>query len=395
MMDDQIAIRAAQILTPFEIISPGIVLIKGEKIAAVGSSTQVHVPDGAKLIDVGDKTVVPGFIDTHVHGRDGHRFGEDPESTAQLCNSIASTGTTSLLPTLGSWSVFHHMLDDIRIVRQVMLEGNDGAEIVGIHMEGPYLSCEDIARGSQPVTALREPSIGELNEMIEASEGSIRKMTIAPELDGALDVIQELVKKDIIPSAGHTTATYETMMEAVELGLRSCCHTFNGMIPLHHRKVGVLGAALTCDQINAELIADCQHVHPVAMQILFRCKGADHMHLITDNTYWAGLPNGAYEWSEGRTVIKEDQRAYVKGGTLAGSVATMNYDINNMVRHVGCSLLEAVKMASLNPALVIGIANRKGSLEPDKDADLVVIDDEVNVYLTMVKGKKVFTAEDF
>ena len=291
--------------------------------------------------------------------------------------------------------MFRRMLDDIQIVRQVMLEGNDGAEIVGIHMEGPYLSGEDIARGSQPVTALRVPSVEELNEMIEASEGSIRKMTIAPELDGALDVIHELVKMDIIPSAGHTTATYETMMEAVELGLSSSCHTFNGMIPLHHRKVGVLGAALACDQINAELIADCQHVHPIAMQILLRCKGTDRMHLVTDNTYWAGLPNGAYEWSEGRTVIKEDQRAYVQGGTLAGSVATMNFDVNNMVRHVGCSLLEAVKMASLNPALVIGIADRKGSLEPGKDADLVVIDDDVNVYLTMVKGQEIFVAHDF
>jgi len=395
MMDDQIAVRAAKILTPLEIISPGIVLIKGKKIAAVGPSTQIHVPDEAKLIDVGEKMVVPGFIDTHVHGRDGHRFGEDLESTAQLCHSITSTGTTSLLPTLGSWSVFRQMLDDIQIVRQVMLEGNDGAEIVGIHMEGPYLSGEDIARGSQPVTALRVPSVEELNEMIEASEGSIRKMTIAPELDGALDMIQELDKNEIVPSAGHTTATYETMMEAVEAGLRSACHTFNGMIPLHHRNPGVLGAVLTCDEINAELIPDCQHVYPVAMQILLRCKGIDRMHLVTDNTYWAGLPNGAYEWSEGRTVIKEDQRAYVQGGTLAGSVATMNFDVNNMVRHVGCSLLEAVKMASLNPALVIGIADRKGSLEPGKDADLVVIDDDVNVYLTMVKGQEIFVAHDF
>lgn len=394
-MADLTAIRAAQIMTPLEKIERGIVLIKGEKIAAVGTFTQIHIPEGAKLIDVGDKIVVPGFIDTHVHGRDGHRFGEDPESTTRLCRSIASTGTTSLLPTLGSWSGFRHMLDDIRVVRQVMLAGNDGAEIVGIHMEGPYLSREEIARGSQPVTAMRQPSLDELTEMIEASQGTIRKMTIAPELDGALEVIREMADVGIVPSAGHTTASYEVMMAAVEAGLRSACHTFNGMIPFHHRIPGVLGAVLTCDQINAELIPDCQHVYPVAMQILWRCKGTDRMHLVTDNTYWAGLTNGAYEWSEGRTVIKEDQRAYVQGGTLAGSVATMNFDVNNMVQHVGCSLLEAVRMASLNPALVIGIADQKGSLEPDKDADLVVIDDDVNVYLSMVKGQEIFVANDF
>ncbi len=183
------------------------------------------------------------------------------------------------------------------------------------------------------------------------------------------------------------------MMEAVELGLSSCCHTFNGMVPFHHRNVGVLGAALTCDRINAELIADCQHIFPVAMKILFKCKGPDRMHLITDNTTWAGMPNGAYEWSEGRTVIKEDQRAYVHGGTLAGSVATMNYDVGNMVRHVGCEFSEALKMATLTPAKLIGVSDRKGSLEPGKDADLVVIDQDLNVYRTFVKGQEVFSSD--
>lgn len=392
MTNNMLAVRAGQILTPADQIEPGVILIKGEKITAVGPAEEIQIPVDAKLINAADKIVAPGFIDTHIHGRNGHLFGEDVESTADICRTVTKTGTTSLLPTLGSWPGQERMLDDIRVVRQVMKAGSGGAEILGIHMEGPYLSGEDIAKGSQPVESLRTPSIAELNTMIEASEGTILKMTIAPELTGAMQVIQELVRAGILPSAGHTTATYETMMEAVELGLSSCCHTFNGMIPLHHRKVGVLGAVLTSDQINAELIADCQHVFPVAMQILWRCKGADRIHLVTDNTYWAGLPNGAYEWSEGRTVIKEDQRAYVQGGTLAGSVATMNYDVGNMVRHVGCTLSEAINMASLTPAKVIDVADRKGSLEPGKDADLVVIDEQVNVYLTMVKGQVVFSS---
>jgi N-acetylglucosamine-6-phosphate deacetylase len=273
---------------------------------------------------------------------------------------------------------------------QVMRHGTGGAEILGIHMEGPYLSGAEIAKGSQPVNELRQPSVRELNEMMDASEGTIRKMTIAPELDGAMDVIREMVRLNIVPSAGHTAATYEQMLEGISAGIRSCCHTFNGMIPFHHRNTGVLGAVLTCDEVNAELIADCQHVFPVAMKVLYRCKGGERIHLVTDNTYWAGLPNGPYDWSENRVVIKEDQRAYVKGGTLAGSVASMNFDIANMIHRVGCSLADAVRMATINPARVIGVADRKGSLEVGKDADLTIIDADVNVYLTMVKGQIVY-----
>jgi len=389
-MSGLIAIKASRILTPEHEIESGVVLIENSRIVGLGRSAEIQIPAEVELIDVGDKTIAPGFIDTHVHGRVGHEFGADPKSTAELCRTIASTGTTSLLPTLGSWSGIEKNLDEIHVVRQVMRQGTGGAEILGIHMEGPYLSGAEIARGSQPVSELRKPSSQEVADMVEASEGTIRKMTIAPELDGALDVIREMVRMDIVPSAGHTAATYEQMQEGIAAGIRSCCHTFNGMIPFHHRTPGVLGAVLTCDEVNAELIADCQHVSPVAMQILLRCKGTNRIHLITDNTCWAGLPNGPYAWSEGRVVIKEDQRAYVKGGTLAGSVATMNFNVGNMVRHVGCSLAEAVKMATLVPARVIGVADRKGSLEAGKDADLVIIDTDVNVYLTMVKGQVIY-----
>lgn len=392
-MENIIAIRAKCIITPLARIAPGTVLVKGERIAAVGLSAEVPIPAGATVIDAGDKVIVPGFIDTHVHGRDGHLFGEDPESTAQLCRSIVSTGTTSLLPTLEAQPTLNEILDRIGVVRQVMAQDTGGAEILGIHMEGPYLSSAEIARGSQTVSYLRQPSVEELHRMVEASEGTIRKMTIAPELDGALDVIREMVKLNIVASAGHSAATYEQTMEAVRAGLRCATHTFNGMIPFHHRKPGLLGAVLTCDEISAELIADGQHVYAPAMKLLLRCKGVDQIHLITDNTIWAGMPDGTYEWTVGRTVVKEEHRAYVVGGTLAGSVASMNFDVGNIVRSAGCSLAQAVKMASLNPAVLIGVADRKGSLEPGKDADLVIIDEDVNVYLTMVKGRVVYRTE--
>jgi N-acetylglucosamine-6-phosphate deacetylase len=163
------------------------------------------------------------------------------------------------------------------------------------------------------------------------------------------------------------------------------------MIPFHHRRPGLVGAILTCDEINAELIADGQHVSPEAMEILLRCKGTHRVHLITDNTIWAGVPNGSYKDGD-RTIVKDDLQAYVVDGTLIGSVAPMNLCVANMVRSVGSSLVDAVKMATLNPAAVIGVDDRKGSLEPGKDADLVVIDEEVEVYITMVRGQVVYRA---
>jgi N-acetylglucosamine-6-phosphate deacetylase len=389
-VENIIAIQAGRVLTPLKSIAPGIILIEGEKIAAVGQSAEVPIPAGATVIDATDKVVIPGFVDTHIHGRDGHRFGEDPETTAQLCRSIVSTGVTGLLPTLGAQPTFREILKQIGVVRQVMMQGTGGAEILGIHMEGPYLSGAETARGSQEVSVLRQPSVEELHRMMEVAEGTIRKMSIAPELDGVLDVIREMVKLNIVPSAAHSAAMYEEAMEAVRAGLSCATHTFNGMIPMHHRKPGLLGAVLTCDEIRAELIPDGQHVGDVAMRVLLRCKGTDGVHFVTDNTVWAGMPNGRYEWTGGRTVVKEDNRVYVEGGTLAGSVAPMNFGVGHIVRSTGCLLAEAVKMASLNPALVIGAADRKGSLEPGKDADLVVIDEEVNVYLTMVKGQEVY-----
>jgi len=392
-VESTIAIRAGRVLTPLESMAPGTILIEDEKITAVGPSAEISIPDGATVIDAPDKVVVPGFIDTHVHGRDGHQFGEDAETTTQLCQSIASAGVTALLPTLGGQPTFEEILDRISVVRQVMVRGTGGAEVLGIHMEGPCLSGAETARGSQDVSSLRQPSIKELHQMVETAEGTIRKMSIAPELDGALDVIRELVRLNIVPSAAHSAATYEQAMEAVQAGLSCATHTFNGMIPLHHRQPGLLGAILTCDEINAELIPDGQHVGSVAMGILLRCKGVDGIHFVTDNTAWAGMPNGTYDWTGGQKVVKEDHRVYVVGGTLVGSVASMNFGVSNFARSTGCSLAEAVKMASLNPALVIGVADRKGSLEPGKDADLVIIDEQVNVYLTMVKGQEVYRAD--
>ena len=417
-----LAICARRAITPLQTISPATLLVENGTIVAVGSPTQVPVPGGAAVIDVGDRTVAPGFIDTHIHGRDGACFGEDADTAAALCRSAASTGVTGLLPTLSSLLPVQYtlemILERIRTVRRVMTQATPlrplappcedrgppktgdyrrqgttagGAEILGIHMEGPYLSGDGSAIGAQLAQNLRRPSVEELHRMVEASAGTIRKMSIAPELDGALDMIREMDRLGIVPCAAHSTASYEQAMAAVQAGLCCATHVFNGMSLFHHRKPGLVGAILCSDRIHAELIADGQHVSAPAMQVLLRCKGVDGIHLVTDNTLWAGMPNGTYRDGE-RTIVKEDERVSVAGGTLIGSVAPMNRCVRNMVLMVGCLLAEAVQMATLNPARLIGVDDRKGSLEVGKDADLVVIDDDINVHMTMVRGREVYRA---
>jgi N-acetylglucosamine-6-phosphate deacetylase len=388
-----IAILAGQVLTPFTRIAPGVILIEDRKIVAVGSPPEVPIPPDSTILIAWDKIAVPGFVDTHTHAGEGIYFGEAAETTSRLCRSIVRTGVTSLLPTLAGLLPIHYTLDmyldRIRVIRQAMLQNTGGAEILGIHMEGPYLSQAAKVIGSQVADNLRQPSVQELRQMIKVSEGVLRKMTIAPELEHALEVITAMSEENIVPSAGHSAATDQQTRQAVQAGLRCATHVFNGMLPLHHRQPGLIGVILTCDQINAELIADGQHVSPTAMDLLLRCKGVDGVHLVTDHTIWAGLPNGEY-LDGNRTIVKEDFCAFVVGGTLIGGVAPMNACVRNLVHEVGRSLAEAVQMASSNPARVIGIEDRKGSLKPGKDADLLLIDEQVRVYLTMVKGEVVY-----
>jgi N-acetylglucosamine-6-phosphate deacetylase len=388
-----LAIQAARLITPTQSFSPGVVLIEGGKILAAGHPRQVPLPSTADILNFEDKIISPGLIDTHTHGRDGVYFGQEAGTTLQLLKSLAATGVTGVLPTLAGLSpafrTLDGYLDAIRAVRAAMLQESPGAEILGIHMEGPFLNQSDAVRGSQLSDTLRSPSIAELRRMAAVSEGAIRKMSIAPELDSALRVIEQMVRLGIVPCAGHSYASFQQTMSAVEAGLSCATHTFNGMLPLHHRQPGLLGAILTCDKIHAELIADGQHVSFPVIDILLRCKGLERVHLVTDNTTWAGMPNGEYP-ETGRTIVKEELRVYVVGGTLIGSVAPLNGCVNNLIHRLGLPIEQAVQLASLNPARVIGVSDRKGSLEPGKDADLIVVDEQMNVFLTLVKGKEVF-----
>ena len=376
--------------TPFERIENAAVAVDGGSIAWVGPAARL--PEefaGAERIDLAGCTLVPGFVDIHIHGGNGRTAGESPEALESVAAGLARQGTTAFLPTLGGVADFEKLVEQVRMVEANMRSVRSWARVIGIHLEGPFLNPDPRSRGSQNVDAMRTPDAGEFTRLYEASQGTLRYMTIAPELPGALAVIERMREFGVVPSAGHTVASYEEMDLAIAAGLRSVTHTYNGMPPMHHRNPGAVGAALTRRELSAELIGDGQHVSAVAMRVLYNAKGADGITLVTDNTRWAGMPNGRYPSPSGRVVVKEEFRCYVEGGSLAGSVMPMNFMVKTVMESTGCSLGEALRMASYNPARLIGAGRSKGSLEPGKDADLAALDGDLNVRFTMVEGSVV------
>ncbi len=383
-----LAIKSSRVLTPLQDLRDGVVLVEGKEIVAVGQQCHVPIPESARVIDAARHIVAPGFIDIHHHGADGAYAAEGPDAVEKISRYLARTGTTGWLPTVST-------LEGLPGIVRAQKGGTSGAEVLGIQMEGPFLAPKRIPGQEAVDRHLLEPSIELFARMVAAAEGQIRIMGVAPELNDALELIREMRRLGVIAAAAHTKCSYEQFMRAVEVGLRHVTHTYNVMTGLHHRKPGVVGGALTCDQVTAELIADGYHVSPVAMDVLLRCKGFDSVCVITDNVALAGLPDGEYEFY-GRKVVKKDGVSRLAGtspdqdNTMAGSEWPMDHNLRTLTQAVGVPLAGAVRMATLTPARIIGLQRTKGSLEPDKDADLLIIDDQFNVYLTMVRGRVAF-----
>jgi N-acetylglucosamine-6-phosphate deacetylase len=391
------ALMARQLITPNEIIYDAAVVVESQKITAAGRKDEVNFPEMSVFSDFGTKIIAPGFIDVHIHGFEGVEVGEKTSDALHIAEAVARHGTTSFLPTVSFAPTLDQILHMLEATAQAITAESDGARILGIHLEAPFLS--KVGKGPwdryPPAgflagTMAREPSIEELRSMAQAAGGHIKIMSIAPELEGALGAIEEMVRLGIVPSAAHTAASYEQVVAGIEAGLKSATHLYNGMRRQDHREPGIIEAVLSRDELMAEIIGDCVHVHPPAVDIAIRCKGVDRIVLITDNTRYAGMPNGTYQDDLGREIVKDDEKAYVPGWTLAGSVSPLNRNVRNMIARVGQSLPAAIKMASLNPARLIGVADQMGTLEIGKDADLIIIDEDVNVYATMVQGEWVY-----
>ncbi|MDX2162095.1 MAG: N-acetylglucosamine-6-phosphate deacetylase [bacterium] len=330
------------------------------------------------------KFVLPGFIDLHVHGSVGHDVMDaTPEALDAMARYFAAHGVTGWLPT----TLTHRheaLMAALTNVKARMAGGAPaGAKMLGARLEGPYLNREKA--GAQNPGYIREPHMDEVNALLDLDV--IRLLDIAPEVNGADAVIAACKRRGVVTSAAHTNATYEQVLHAHSIGLTHSTHTFNAQSPLNHRAPGTVGAVLTTDSMTAEVICDGVHVHPAAVRIAAHCKGAN-LALITDAIRPAGMPEGDYPFDE-RIVTLRDGAVRLPDGTLSGSALAMNDGVRKF-RDLTGDLAWASRAASAVPARVIGLHGRKGTLDAGMDADLIVVDEDLNVYLTVVEGEIVY-----
>ncbi|MBD3411118.1 MAG: N-acetylglucosamine-6-phosphate deacetylase [Ignavibacteriales bacterium] len=382
----RLALFGGNLVTPFRVIKNGAVLVEDDMIVEVGKSSDVKIPEGYKVIDVSGKTVTPGFVDLLCHGGGGYGFAdENDESIQKVSEYFASKGTTSILASLFA-KPREKLLADLRRVADY-IESNPRSNVKGVHMEGPYLNKQ--LKGAMNEEYLWTPSVESFEAMWEASKGWIKIMTIAPELPGAYEVMRAAAKKGVVLSIGHSTASYEQIEVAIDNGAAHVTHMFNAMKPLHHREPSIALAALLRNELKIELIADKLHVHPAVMELLLKLKGPNGIFLITDSIRAGGMHEGEYEFADQKIFMKE-KKAYLPDGTLAGSTLTLNMAIKNMVTTANAKITDAVRMASLNGAKNIRAGLRKGILGVGKQADIVVMDDEFEVEMTIIKGDIVY-----
>ena len=375
------------IITPFEQLKGHAILARNGKIKSVALK-EAKIPPGVKEIDAGGNYIVPGFIDVHVHGGGGaDTMDGSVEAISRIARTHCRYGTTSFLPT--TMTVAKDCIESsLAAVKEASIKGTKGAQILGIHLEGPFIN--EMMKGAQNSKYIEAPDVALMKDFHKASGGLIKIVTLAPELQGSKELISWLCANKIIASAGHTNAVYEEIEDAVKSGLSHVTHTFNAMTGMHHRKPGAVGAALAFPELAVELIADGIHAHPAVMRIIVNAKGKDQVILITDAIRATGLPPGRYDLG-GQDVIASKTKAMLKDGTLAGSVLTMNMAVKNMIYKVGVPLEDAICMATYNPAKCIGMENTKGTIAPGKDADIIILDKNFETRKTIVKGEIVYS----
>ncbi|TQK62592.1 N-acetylglucosamine-6-phosphate deacetylase [Brevibacillus sp. AG162] len=365
----------------------GLVVVGNGMIIYVGKADEYGKALPDHVVTVEDGWICPGFVDMHMHGIDGYdTMDGTPESLQAISTALARHGVTSFLAT--TMTAPYDQLEQVLVtIAHNSREGLPGAQAIGIHLEGPWINPR--YKGAQKEENIAIPKLDAVQKLYGLSEGLIKVVTIAPEQPEALEAIAWLKERGVIVSAGHTGATFAQATEAVDAGVRHFTHCFNAMTGLHHREPGVVGAAMYHEQLSTELIADGIHVHPAVMKILYRVKTAERLALVSDSMRAAAMGEGTYDLG-GQEVHVHDNQAKLADGTLAGSILTLNRAVGNMVTLSGVSLPDAVDMASLTPASILGFGERKGRLAAGYDADITVLNTQFDVTMTFVAGKEVY-----
>lgn len=379
-------LHVGRAFTPATELPDAGILFRDGVIEAVAPRNSLTLPAGAQEIIARDKIAAPGFIDVHIHGAGGHDVMEGTESALHAISSlIGSHGTTSFVATTVTAdpdAICKSSEGIARYIAQQHVKSWPGAEVLGIHFEGPFIS--PVRRGVHPPQWIKLPSSDLLEKFIAAAQGNALILTIAPELLGAMPCIDAARKSGMVVGMGHTDATYEQARAALAHGAHHAIHTFNAMRPFSHRDAGVIGAVLTSPEITAELIADGVHVDETAMRILLQAKGASGVILITDGISATGMPDGKYILG-GLEVTVSGGVCRSSEGRLAGSTLTLDRALRNIVG-LGISLGDALRMITTNPATLLGIEHKKGTLRPNADADIVLLDEALEVTRVYTRG---------
>jgi len=380
-------ITAAQLLSPTEVIESPIVVIEDGTIQGLGSRESLEIPAGAEHLDFPNLVVAPGFVDIHVHGGAGHDvMQDDPSGRVAFEKAMARYGVTSYLPTTVTASMDRILGAVDRLGNIIFAEevehAHIGARPLGIHLEGPFIS--PAKRGVHPPEFLVAPTVDLFERIFDASGGTLKMMTIAPELPGAPEVIRHARERDVYTSIGHSDATFEEAVKGIAAGAVNATHTFNAMRALDHREPGILGAVLSDNSVMADIIADGVHVAPAIVEVFLKAKGTERAILITDAISATGMPDGTYQLGPFQVQVRGDRAEFQ--GRLAGSVLTLDRAVRNVMKFANWSLQRTVILATRNPAQLVG-ADGKGELAIGNDADLVLLTEKGEIAHTMVGGR--------
>jgi len=383
------------ILTPFVELKDRVLFLKNGRIYKLISNAEYlnYSKDyltNYKIIDLKGNYISPGFIDIHIHGSNGVDAVKD--DIGPMADFLVKYGVTGFLPTLIT-AEFTKMINACKKISYFIKDQRNGSKVLGINAEGPYLSKK---YGAQKPELVKKPEFKEYSKLIEACNGNLKIMTVAPELENAYELIKYLRQNDVVVSIGHTDIKFEKLHEALDLGIGLVTHIFNAMGGVLVAEEGVKSVSiqeelLACDNLMSEVICDknAVHVNPTLMKVLVKCKGINNIILITDSMSMNGLSYGKHYLQDGRAAItkKDEDVVRLENGGLAGSIMTINNAIKNIMLHANLSLKDAIIMATYNPAKILKLSNKKGAIKEGMDADITVFDNLMDIKITIIEGE--------